>query len=69
MYFIIHSTAFIVDTDTSIFFSILIYTGDEPYLLFANRRMIQRINLNGSKQETVWNVTAGNIVGLDYDYR
>lgn len=42
---------------------------DIPYLLFANRRFIQRTNLDGSELQTLRNVTGTSAVGLDYDYR
>ena len=41
----------------------------EPYLLFANLHSIRRINLNGSRFETLIYNNDSHAVGLDYDLR
>ena len=43
-------------------------SGDDPYLLFANDRFIQRVNLDGRNLQVV-SAASSTAVGLDYDYR
>ena len=44
--------------------------GNETYLLFANVFEINRVSLNGSSFQTVYNDSVSSvIVGLDYHYR
>ena len=45
---------------------------EQPYILFANREFIQRVNLDGSELELLVDsshIDRANAVALDYDIR
>lgn len=42
--------------------------GEEPYILFANRHLIRRVNLEGVEPEILIN-ESGNAIAMDFDIR
>jgi len=44
------------------------HTGEEPYILFANRHLIRRVNLEGVEPEILIN-ESGNAIAMDFDIR
>ena len=42
---------------------------EQPYLLFANRALIQQVNLNGSDQKVLRDVPGTNAIAIDFDIR